>query len=790
MAFILRSCLMLTLTLCLTQTKDIGDMTRYQDKLLPNLGISFTSITAFYPAKEKLNFNLHIAIPELSTLLDILIDQRYLTFQSYCVEHSRAFASEAGFTRVLIQTVCDNFKKQFESYMNALHRTRAYVLGKLKTLLDYMPHLKDYYHKLQELVTKPPTEKSNKSGMNKRSITKTIIVKQEVLDEMRRKRVKPIEFTTVITDPYLQKNCLVLRRRFGSHSQQMQNNCHLRKKRFLGFAFTVANTAMNAYRTFHLQKRLKSMQKDIQRIRSVARRQQRQILLLYMGLQALAEATKTELTLIHQAINETNARIDYFMEGVKQGFIVLEESIHTLDKRDRITQLMSNLQTNLALLFNALHELRTLIVEEFDKLLSGFHTLHTGHIPPEFIPVEVLNDLLMELNQQIGQKYEGYELLSFNAIDYYALDSVLWGIQGDDIIINLPVYLKERNQQDLQLMKVESFPVPWNIREMNENPSETRSADYTKIILEYTYIAIGTHAYILIRESVLSDCFIFSGYKICSDVMLHAHKASPSCLSTLYYEDQMSLVQDYCEIRYYRNIIPPSLVYEDEHFLLLTNVHKEWRILCDKINFPFPREGRSYALLAKSTLCQCQLIIGKDLFIAKKIQGCSNTEFKLEFWYPVNAVTMYSFRNMITEADENYNYFKSKKDKIEYDVPSPKIVENLNRSKILYEPPAEAGVALDKVVELIQQNQEAFLEESDMVEQLLEETQEDEGISDWFDLDKIELGLTFCMSMFGLISLLIAIPICYKQCKQKAVGSRTNGFTSHTYGQSRATRTE
>lgn len=685
-----------------------------KDYLSPNMGVHYKSLTALYPSKNKLNFNIVAQLPNLTSIFTLLQDDRYGRILDQCNTSILFYIIPKNtHDQELLNTICSYHDLLMQQYHMELSRTRHWAAKALSIIQKYMPLVQAELPKLYKLLN--------------------------------------------ITDSDMRP--------------------HIRNKRFLpaiapvvGLLFSAANTALSAYRTFSLKKRLRSMHTDMNRIKTVQRKQGEMILSLSNNLEALAEVTQNGFKNVEQLFLLTDQKINTVIETMNTGFIMLARNIFNLDLRTRILELSSKLQSQTLLLFQASNELRSLVKTDLNSLLETFHILQLGKIPEILVPIPHLESMLIEVNDKIQDQFSGYELLSTNAIDYYSLDSVIWAIQENTLILNIPIYLKETVQEDLQLFRVESFYVPYDISKVNTKVTTNNNGyAYTRIHLDYSYIAIGRQAYILMRENTLADCITFAGYKVCADVLLHAHKSSPSCLSILYYQDSLDQLHEVCEVRYYHHFKAPSLIFEDPNYILLTNVDKDWRIFCENTNFPFPKTGQVYALIEKSTLCKCQIIIGSEHYLGKRIEDCNNTNFKLTFRYPVNSIILYSLKDMIQQVDKQFNYFQAQEEKTKLDIPQFKPIQILNKSNILYDQ-TDTGVALEKVISMIRSQKENYITAEDMIE-------DQDDFESWFSFDKVELAITFFMSIFGLISMLITIVLCYRHCK---IGQWQSALTAMT----------
>ena len=230
-----------------------------------------------------------------------------------------------------------------------------------------------------------------------------------------------------------------------------------------------------------------------------------------------------------------------------------------------------------------------------------------------------MNRLLQELALKLQVTLPNYEIATTLSSEYYKSDSVIWGITNDSIIVNLPVIITEKSSKPYELFEVQTFHVPTDIQELNELKTSREPSSYTKIILDHRYLAVNNDVYILLTDSNLRDCEELQGILYCKDLVIHTHKTSCSCLSVLYWQDPIEMINQYCQIHYFHNLIPTPNVYEDTTKIMLTNVTNDWRLACKNDGFPRPVTGMSYTLIKKSALCVCQIIIGQAYYIYSTI---------------------------------------------------------------------------------------------------------------------------------------------------------------------------
>jgi hypothetical protein len=359
------------------------------------------------------------------------------------------------------------------------------------------------------------------------------------------------------------------------------------------------------------------MAKGVALIKAKQYRQARMLINLKSSLFALAVAAKNGLSEIRDELKSTNGRIDKLTDAVSYNM----GRIFDLGKNDQMIAYSTTAQVNQLLILNALNDLTRLTENLLDNLIESFHELQMGRLPQKLIGMNQLNQLLLELTEELKVSKPNYELASTLSSDYYRSESIIWGIADNNIVINLPVIIVERNSKPFELFEIQTFHVPTDVQTQNE-AKYTEPSSYTKINMEHKYIAIDRDVYILLSDSNLRDCTELQGILYCKDLVIHTHRNAPSCPSTLYWQDDIELIDQYCQVHYYHNIVPTPMVFEDANSIMLTNVASDWRISCDSNSFPHPVTGMTYAIIDKKALCECQMIIGQSHFIPRTQTGC------------------------------------------------------------------------------------------------------------------------------------------------------------------------
>ena len=125
----------------------------------------------------------------------------------------------------------------------------------------------------------------------------------------------------------------------------------------------------------------------------------------------------------------------------------------------------------------------------------------------------------------------------------------------------------------------------------------------------------------------------------------------------------------------------------------------------------------------------------------------------------MNSLVIYNLRDIISNLNVSQGYYEARIENTELKIPIFKVLEKINKSRVLYDRP-QSGVDFNRVVNMIKSQQVTYLSAEDMIEH------QDE-FENWFMGDNIELAVTFILSLLSLISLIGTIMLCTHYCKSR-----------------------
>ena len=686
------------------------ELNRSKDFLEPNSGTYFKHLKKIVTNRDEILLTIAVPLPDFSSLLTLLAQDKFVQLKDKCFTIHPASYHDI---RDIVDASCNVYKNINRMFNQTLHRTRILAADKLDILKDYIPTLTT---EIEQLIP-------------------------QLLQDTEHPRSR--------------------------HYEKYPGNLKGRKKRFiavasiLSLAMTGIKSGISMYKTHQLRNRINAIKQDVSTLYNNDYKLAKTMMKFQTSLTALAVSTESEVSRLNHRLNATNQRISDLTEAVGHNM----QDIANLNRSLKIQAYSTTAQINQLLILNNLKDLTAQSINMLSTLVTAFHTLQLGKLPRKLIPMKQLNQLLTELAYQLQFDIPDYQIASTITADYYKMDSIIWGISGNNFIINIPIIITEKSTTPFELFEIQTFYVPTDIHQSNTERNNQQPASYTKILADYQYIAFTQDVYVLISESMLRECTEIQGTLFCRDLVIHTHRQNPSCFSIIYWKEDISLINEHCVIKYFHNIVPTPSVYEDATHIMLVNVHHEWRIICKNKQFPQPVKGTSYAMIEKKPLCACEILIGQAYFIPKTRMGCTNIEYNLNIKYPINSLILYNLRDMLHNITQNFQYYEIPTSDQTYSIPNLKVSQLLDDTKVLYELP-QTGIPLDKVIHLIQSDETAFLTANDLI---VSESQ----IKHWFDNDSIENTVIFIMGLISLISFATLIGILIHYCKR-------NGYIAAT----------
>jgi hypothetical protein len=397
----------------------------------------------------------------------------------------------------------------------------------------------------------------------------------------------------------------------------------------------------------------------------------------------LTSTTSSEIDRIDHNIDNLADRLVNLIDSTVIGFHEVKTLFTSLSEEVDLMRFLSNITHMDMMLSHSLSELNSQIMMATTTIIDSIHTLEQGYLPAAIVAHSQLEHILEQTSKELYQHFPDYVLLKEKIIAYYKIDNVLYLPRGHSIIIQLPVYLKERNQETLFLYHAVSFHIPYSVLHANQLPKDKHTPSYTKITLDYEYIAVGQRHYSLFNQNQLHDCVQYQPSLVCQSMVLQAQNTVPSCLSSLFWNSTIQNVAKYCQLQYYFGIVVPANTFEDDQKVLIANTDESLSIFCRSDVLARKISHVKYALLDKNDLCHCKIILTSIGFIQQKIHGCTQKDNEVTISHPLNALVTYHFSDLIANVTRGFDYFATHDPSRNITPPQLKVLQLINDTGVL-----------------------------------------------------------------------------------------------------------
>ncbi len=347
----------------------------------------------------------------------------------------------------------------------------------------------------------------------------------------------------------------------------------------------------------------------------------KKILHLEEDLMSLSRATLKEITNLGKQLHMTSAHVRHLAVQIKSIANVMQKAQQRVADNSNAIMLLSSA---FATLFTQIERHLTLyqrIESQMDTLLDALDNLSNNLLSHSVISSDTLQELIESVRQYLLEYQPGYELVLTEVHQYYNLPIITFDYENGVLGIQIPLFVKPKLQETLQLFQLKSIPVPFHINpELISSEEDETENTYTQLIPSTMLLAMSSDTYINLSPEDLANCLRVTNMYFCERLFLIKHHSEHTCESAIYHKQLIELIKEKCDIRYFPYLDPQIL--DDGNHLLIGNLPWPWTVLCEHNDqIPNPLRGDPYVIVKKSDLCGCSISTGK-WFIEENIIHC------------------------------------------------------------------------------------------------------------------------------------------------------------------------
>ena len=381
----------------------------------------------------------------------------------------------------------------------------------------------------------------------------------------------------------------------------------------------VTNTAQKGMEMYLAHRKHKAMTKAAENLKRVVSAQNNNIRMLNQSMTALARIFHQK----HKIQDKRLHRVEQVLKNLTDTLAVSHQVVTLLDHYKEARGAVSNYVTLLK------------------RFVDGIDILSTGKLTNTMITPRQLKNMLNYVQFDLLKHYPEYRL-AFPHLSYYYNKARLEVTRVNNrILVQIPVYIKHYRQGTLDLFRVKTVPVPYNIEQ--QYPLEKELNPYTYIQPKHEYWAMNENMYLGLEAGDLAGCELVASTYYCETMYLVTHRSEHSCESAIYFDAPPEEILNKCEVQYIHEFKPQPTVFDTGDLVLLAGIPGPWEIICSKERqIPVEIKASPYALIKREQLCLCSISAG-PYFLQETITACagwSHYELKEEhfnYYFTINA---------------------------------------------------------------------------------------------------------------------------------------------------------
>ena len=358
----------------------------------------------------------------------------------------------------------------------------------------------------------------------------------------------------------------------------------------------------------------------------------------------MAKAIIPILTDFKQKINNTNDKLirQYrMMTRAHKGYNRLFRQTHKTFQIHHLALLMfKEYITILVGTLQRIHRQYVRYESTLDDTLIGIEHLNSGYLTHCILDPKILANYLEVIEDDLEETAPEFEWVFTNVYQYYGNSLISFTNTIDDLLLQLPILIKQKVQVPMSLFSIKMAPVPLDAETY---PGEKR--EYTQIILETELIALTENNYIPLTQAQISLCAKIGYMYYCEYAHLLKKCKEHTCMSAINSDQGSDVKAKQCKTIVTFDTIPESKILDASDLLILSNLQKPWTIACKDISRVFEIEYSTYRILNRSELCECSLTAGNYLLSYTNI-NCGNAPEARDSYF----TTYYSFNKIILDV--------------------------------------------------------------------------------------------------------------------------------------------
>ncbi len=204
------------------------------------------------------------------------------------------------------------------------------------------------------------------------------------------------------------------------------------------------------------------------------------------------------------------------------------------------------------------------------------------------------------MEQYIADTTPDWELALPDITMYYAEPIIMYSNTPELLVVQIPIFLKRRNQVPMSLYLVHTAQVP-----MNRKTYENSDSQFTQIEVCQPYLAVGPNAYFAMHEPELRLCVKVQQWYMCKTAKLQHTVQVHTCVSAIFYQQEAEIKTTQCVGEYIKDEKLHPKILDAGHQLILSQLPAPWYLDCEGARGLVKHKATAYAVVNRTEFCEC-----------------------------------------------------------------------------------------------------------------------------------------------------------------------------------------
>ena len=202
-----------------------------------------------------------------------------------------------------------------------------------------------------------------------------------------------------------------------------------------------------------------------------------------------------------------------------------------------------------------------------DNTLIGIENLNSGYLTHCILDPQVLSKYLEIIKDDLEDTAPEYEPVFTGVYQYYGNSLASFTNTIDDLLLQLPIFIKLKVQIPMSLFSIETVPIP-----LDAETYLGEKREYTQIIPETEYIALTDNNYVPLTQVQISLCAKIGYMYYCKYAHLLKKHTEHTCMSAIYYDQESEIKANQCKTIVTSDNTLESKILDTGNILILSNL--------------------------------------------------------------------------------------------------------------------------------------------------------------------------------------------------------------------------